>query len=331
MSAQAFLSGLSVIAGLVVLEGLLSVERVARSIPALTLIIAATFALPGCALATRAGIALLYEKAALPAAQIVRDVCYVATPCTAKHTLDLYLPAQRDWPVVVFVHGGGWDSGDKSYRPGGADVYGNIGRYYAARGIGVAVINYRLQPNVGWSEQVDDVRAAVSWVRGNIAARGGRPDRMFLMGHSAGTHLAAMVALATTATTPAVQGVIAVSGAALDLADEMTYQLGADRRYYERRFKGGDAGTAWQRVASPIARVSAAAPPFLIMYATGESRELQHQSRLLHDALLTAGARSELRPVPGESHTRIVLALSHPKKVPAQAIVGFVLRDGRKP
>lgn len=253
-------------------------------------------------MATRVGVALLYEKAELPASQIVRDVCYVATPCTAKHTLDLYLPTERDWPVIVFVHGGGWDSGDKSYRAGGADVYANIGRFYATRGIGVAVVNYRLQPGVRWNEQVDDVREAVAWVRGNIASRGGRADRIFLMGHSAGTHLAAMVALEPAGAAPAVQGVIAVSGAALDLADETTYRLGADARYYEQRFRGNESGMEWQRRASPVSKVSGAAPPFMIMYATGESRELQHQSRVLHDALLKAGAKSELVPVPGEPY-----------------------------
>lgn len=292
---------------------------------------AASVAVSGCALTTRVGVALLYEKAELPDSQIVRDVCYTATPCdTPKHTLDLYLPPQRDWPVIVFVHGGGWDSGDKNYRAGGADVYANIGRYYAMRGIGVAVINYRLQPGADWSAQVDDVQAAVMWVRRNIAARGGREDRIFLMGHSAGTHLAAMVALDTTAPTP-VQGVIAVSGAALDIADETTYRLGADPRYYEQRFSGDDTSTAWQRRASPVSRVSASAPRFLVMYATGESRELQHQSRLLHDALLKAGATSELLPLPGESHTRIVLALSHPKKLPATAIPAFVQRFAATP
>ncbi|MDP3130995.1 MAG: alpha/beta hydrolase, partial [Bacillota bacterium] len=71
--------------------------------------------------------------------------------------------------MIIFVHGGNWDSGDKNYRAGGADVYANIGRFYAARGIGVAVINYRPQPVVAWPAQVDDVRAAVTWVRANIS------------------------------------------------------------------------------------------------------------------------------------------------------------------
>ena len=121
------------------------------------LVVAACVGLAGCGLVTRAGVALLYEKAELHASQIVQDVCYAYLTCsTADQTLDFYLPTQRDWPVMVFVHGGNWDSGDKNYRAGGADVYANIGRYYATRGIGVAVINYRLQPRVEWSAQVDD-------------------------------------------------------------------------------------------------------------------------------------------------------------------------------
>jgi acetyl esterase/lipase len=227
--------------------------------------------------------------------------------------------------VIVFVHGGGWDSGDKDFRAGGADVYANIGRFYAARGIAVAVINYRLQPRVKWPEQVEDVRTAFSWVRSNIASYGGQPDRLFLMGHSAGTHLASLVGLtATPETRQAIRGVIAVSGAGLDLADEKTYQLGADRRYYSERFQNGDATDEWKRRASPLRFVSPQAPPFLILYATGETKALQHQSQLLHAALVKNGVASRLVPVPGESHTRIVLALSHPDKVPAKAILEFV-------
>ena len=292
------------------------------------LTIVLSVALTGCSLATRAGVALLYREADLPASQVVRDVCYSASPCaTPDHKLDLYLPAQQEWPVIVFVHGGNWDSGRKHLRAGGADIYANIGRFYASRGIGVAVINYRLQPQVRWTDQVEDVRAALSWVRANIGARGGRADRLFLMGHSAGTHLAAMVALSTTPETRrGLQGVIAVSGAGLDLADERTYQLGADRRFYEQRFRNGDATDEWKRRASPIRLVTANAPPFLILYATGETRALQHQSQLLHAELVRNGVDSRLAPVTGESHTRIVLALSHPGKTPAQAIVEFVQR-----
>ena len=291
------------------------------------LAIALAAALTGCSLATRVGVRFLYRKADLPATQIIRDLCYLpSSPCDGPdHTLDLYRPLTRQWPVVVFVHGGDWDSGDKDLRAGGADVYANVGRFYAGRGIGVAVINYRLQPRVKWPEQVDDVRTAFSWVRANIATYGGQPDRVFLMGHSAGAHLAALVALtAPDEVRRAVRGVIAVSGAGLDLADEKTYQLGADRVYYVARFRDGDSSDEWKRRGSPIRFVGPEAPPFLILYAQGETKALQHQSQLLDAALQKNGVASRLVPVPGESHTRIVLALSHPDKVPARAILEFV-------
>ena len=212
------------------------------------LAVALGLALTGCSLASRVGVQFLYRKAELAGSQIIRDLCYVPASCDGRdHKLDLYLPATRDWPVIVFVHGGNWDSGSKDFRAGGADVYINIGRFYASRGIGVAVINYRLQPRARWPGQVDDVRAAVSWVRSHIVTRGGQPDRLFLMGHSAGTHLASLVALtATPEMRQAIRGVIAVSGAALDLADEKTYQLGADRDYYAARFRNGEASGEWR-------------------------------------------------------------------------------------
>ena len=288
------------------------------------LAVALAVAFSGCSLATRAGVALLYEKAALPASQIVRDICYTtAQPCDGpKHTLDLYRPAATGWPVIIFVHGGNWDSGDKNLRAGGADVYANIGRFYASRGVGVAVINYRLQPNVRWPRQVDDVRAATAWVRGNIERYGGLPDRVFLMGHSAGAHLASLAALTTE--DAGVRGVIAVSGAALDLADEQTYQLGADRDYYRARFQGDDRSEEWKHRASPALFANAKSPPFLILYATGETRPLQRQSQVLHDALTKAGASSQLVAVQGESHSRMVLALSRGNRTAAPAILSFV-------
>ena len=282
----------------------------------------------GCSLVTRAGVALYYQPAVLPSSQIVRDLCYTATqPCnTPKQTLDLYRPAATGWPVIIFIHGGNWDSGDKHYRAGGADVYANIGRFYASRGIGVAVINYRLQPSVAWPAQVDDVRAAVAWVRGNIERHGGQSDRVFLMGHSAGAHLASFAALTTP--NAGIRGVIAVSGAALDLTDEQTYQLGADRDYYRTRFQGDDRTEAWQRRASPALFASAKAPPFLILYATGETKALQRQSQMMHDVLTKSGGASQLLAIPGESHSRMVLVLSHPDKPAVPAVVDFV-RPGR--
>src|SRR5436190_478525 len=96
----------------------------------------------------RAGLAVLYRPVPPSSGKILRDVVYWEGSENKKHRLDLFIPEETNWPVFVFVHGGSLDSGDKCLRVCGADLYGNIGRFYASRGIGVAVINYRLQPEV---------------------------------------------------------------------------------------------------------------------------------------------------------------------------------------
>ena len=280
-----------------------------------------------CSAVTAVGVHFLYRRAELPPAQIVRELCYVGTDdCdTGKHRLDFYLPASKHWPVVVFIHGGNWDSGDKSLRVGGADVYANIGRYFATQGIGVAVINYRLQPATDWRAQVDDARQAVRWVHAHAATYGGRPDALFVMGHSAGGYLAAFVALDSTGdhATP-VQGAICVSGAGLDLSDARTYALGEDPRYYAKRFQSRDTRSAWQAVASPVHYAHPGAPPFLILFAGGEKPALQRQARVLEQALNRVGVENSVVVVPGESHSRMVLTLSRPDKHSVPAIMAFI-------
>jgi len=143
----------------------------------------------------RAAMALLYKPAALPESQVLRDIQYHSDSNDKKHRLDLFIPHGNDWPIMIFVHGGGLASGDKSLRVGGDDVYGNIGRFYASEGIGVAVINYRLQSRVTWREQVGDAARSTARIFANAQAYGGDPNLLFIAGHSAGAHLAARSAL----------------------------------------------------------------------------------------------------------------------------------------
>ncbi len=295
------------------------------------LVLAVALGVSGCSVIYSLGIGFVYDEVALPEAQVVRDVRYVEGSDLDKHRLNLFLPSPRSprpWPAVVFVHGGGWTEGDKDLAFGGADVYGNIGRYFASRGIGAAVVGYRLLHDVTPEGQIEDVADAVAWVGEHIALYGGDPGALFLMGHSAGAQLATRVALDPDALpgTEAfgVCGVIAVSGAAYDLSDPETYALSNDPAYYARRFNPTGTDADWQTEASPIRFARADAPPFLILYAGGESKALQRQSRLLDAALREAGAQSEVVVVPGQSHERIVLALSRDDQTAGPAMLGFV-------
>lgn len=110
----------------------------------------------------------------------------------ARQRLDLYRPAASKQaarlPVIVFVYGGSWSSGDRS-------GYGFVGRALAARGFLVAVPDYRLVPQVRFPLFLEDNAAAVRWVVANAVRFGGDPSRVVLVGHSAGAYNVAMLAL----------------------------------------------------------------------------------------------------------------------------------------
>jgi acetyl esterase/lipase len=137
---------------------------------------------------------VLWCAASTVAAQVsvTRDVRYAFTAGVAAQlqSLDVYAPnaAQRA-PVVVGIHGGGWSSGDKA----NAGFAQNKAIYFTGRGYVFVSINYRLSPQYVHPAHIDDVAAAIDWTRRHIADYGGDPERIFVLGHSAGAHLAALV------------------------------------------------------------------------------------------------------------------------------------------
>lgn len=285
--------------------------------------------LSGCSVVETVGVKVLSRHATLAAEQINRDIVYVPGSDSPKHRLDLFRPAGKGWPLLIFVHGGSWTSGDKSLTSGGEDVYGNLGRYYANWGIGVAVINYRLLPDVTWREQLDDVAKSVAWAGKSISRYGGDPQRIFIGGHSAGAHLASYVALSTDLAKkhrlPKIAGAVCVSGAGYDMTDHETYRLGNSPSFYAQRFSENGANADWQRNASSATYARKGAPPFLVLVAEGDSAPLRRQAEHFNRLLDARGVSSRLVIVPGESHIRIVLALTRDDKIPAPAISSFIL------
>ena len=119
--------------------------------------------------------------------RVTADLAYAPGP---RHGLDVYVPVKSYGPVtvVVFFYGGGWTSGDKA-------TYRFLGRTLAADGVLVVIPDYRVYPAVGFPAFLQDAALAVSWAERNAARFGGDPRRLFLMGHSAGAYIAAMLAL----------------------------------------------------------------------------------------------------------------------------------------
>ena len=277
---------------------------------------------------------LVYKRAPLPDSQILRGISYDPATGSPKQRLDLYMPApgSRRWPAVVFIHGGSWTSGDRSLEVGGADVYGNIGRFLAQHGYGTAVISYRLIPDVDWPTQAEDVAKAVKWVHDNAPSYGALANALVLMGHSAGAQLAARAALnpqllsRAGVPAPAIRGLIVVSGAGYDMTDEETYRLGEDRAFYAARFQRRADDVDWREAGSvlPFIRSAAKRPPALVIYAGGETKALQRQSQLLVEALTRAGEKPTVLVAPGLSHTRIVPTLSRDDRAAGAAVLAFL-------
>jgi acetyl esterase/lipase len=201
----------------------------------------------------------------------------------------------------------------------------NIGRRFASRGVGAAVISYRLMPEVGWREQVDDVAAAMRFVREQVPAYGGSLDAIYLSGHSAGSWLAARTgfdaALLEEAGVPpsSLCGLALVSGAAYDLDDEETYRLGASREWLAERFD--DGAPDWERQGSVVPLLRPDLPPTLILYGSSETPQLKHQSELLFEEMQSVGASVTRIVLPRQTHQTIVMTLSRDDRISVPAIL----------
>jgi acetyl esterase/lipase len=240
-----------------------------------------------------------------PKIRRIFDIRYGAVIGYRPLELDLYLPSSDGpTPVVVYVHGGGWQRGSRRDPPPllDADFYDQI----AAEGFAVAAVDYRLSGEAHFPAPLEDVRAAVSWVRDNALAYGLDAERIFLWGDSAGGHLALLAALTGSGGVRAAVAwfpVTDLAGMPSDLAAAGgVADLGSDSR--EARLLGAPAASVpdLARQASPVAHAHAGAPPILLLHGTADDLVPAAQSIRLAEALRAAGASVELELVPGASH-----------------------------
>ena len=300
----------------------------------------------GCGLAERAAVGLFYTPARLADDLVERDVAYLPDG-DPKHRLTLVrVPGSERTPgatvpTVVFVHGGGWTTGDRDLEFGGAELYTNVGRYLARNGVAAAVVSYRLQPGATWQDQVSDVAAALGWTQRHATDWGGDPNRVAVMGHSAGAQLASHVVLNAEVRERAgarqACAAVVASGAALDLVDPATWATGTRFGYYSARFSPDqrdvegppEAPYGWQVAASPVTYASPDAPPFLISTASGEADLFESQADALARALDAVGVPHERVETPALAHSLGVPNLSRDDRVIGPAAVDFVKRSCR--
>jgi acetyl esterase/lipase len=254
----------------------------------------AILGLAGCS-----GIDLLNRLEPKGGLAITRDIPYASG---ARRTLDVYQPksARAPAPVVVFVYGGGWDEGKK------AD-YAFAGAALAEKGFVAIVPDYRLYPEVRWPAFLQDCAQAVAWAKAHAREYGGDPNRLFLMGHSAGAYNVVMLAvdgrwLGEVGLNPRrdLRGVVGLAG---------PYDFLPLHSDTLRAIFGPPEG---RPDTQPINHVNGQAPPLFLATDTADTVVDPGNTTRMAAKVRAAGGQVETRDYQGLSHALVMGAVALP-------------------
>lgn len=274
---------------------------------------------------------LFFAASVFAADRIVqRDLAYVE-PKNERQSLDVFAPAAgKNHPVVVWIHGGGWQRGDKS----GALLKPQA---FVDRGFVFVAINYRFVPVVNIKQMTGDVAKAIHWAHRNAEKYGGDPNTIFVMGHSAGAQLAALVCTddqylkAEGLPLSLIKGCVPVDGdtyyPALQIdsadADLDGRLLGGARRAASYRLKFPEGS---QKELSSVLHVAKdkGIPPFLILHVadfpeSGTGLQAQVLAKALNDAKVPVKVVS----VPGKTHVTLDSEIGKPNDAATDALFEF--------
>ena len=225
---------------------------------------------------------------------VTRDVAYAAG---LRHTLDIYRPERPGGPLVVFLYGGSWRTGDKA-------GYAFVALPLARRGAVVVVPDYRLYPEVQFPAFLDDNAAAVAWAFAHAAALGADPRAVFVVGHSAGAYNAAMLALdpgylaRAGVSRDRLAGVVGIAGPYdfLPMTDPDLFPV----------FAPVQDGPASQ----PVHYVDGRNPPLLLLAGDADTTVLPQNTESLARHVREAGGQVGSRVYPGVGHIGVVIAFT---------------------
>lgn len=275
--------------------------------------------------------ALLFWAAAAPVGgvEVKRDIPY-ASPAADRQVLDIHAPAgaQRA-PVVFWIHGGGWQAGDKT------DVQVKPA-FFTERGCVFVAPNYRLLPQVEMDVLVRDVAKALAWVHRGIGGHGGDPGRIFVMGHSAGAQLAALLCTderylaAEGVPFTALAGCVPVDGDTFDLppiiatAEMRAMLYGQPLPTFGHRQKfGNDPRKHVDFSAVTHVRSGKGIPPFLILHVAGHP-DTTAQAQRLGRVLEGAGVSAQVYAGRETTHAKINADIGVPGDPATKQISDFM-------
>jgi acetyl esterase/lipase len=271
-----------------------------------------------------AGPALAQALADLSDLRVERNLPFAGPKDEANglQSLDVYAPRSGSGrPILVYVHGGGWRKGDKAQ-------VGLKPRAFADKGFVFVSVNYRLVPAVTYKEQADDVARAIAWIHARAEKYDGDPGRIFLMGHSAGAQLVALVGTderylkAAGLPLSTLKGVIPLDGAAYDVSQRIAQGTPKEQPLFEEVF-GKDRASQTEASAASHAARGKGIPSFLIFYVAGRD-VARVQSESLGKVLGDAGVPAKVVPAEGKTHASLNDDLGKPDDVPTRVVFDFL-------
>jgi len=252
--------------------------------------------------------------------QVHRDIAY-AQPKHERQTLDVFAPAAgQNHPVIVWVHGGGWTKGDKrgvQEKP----------RAFTEKGFVFIPINYRFVPKVTVKDMTGDIAKAIHWVHDHAKEFGGDPNSIFVMGHSAGAHLAALVCTddrylkAEGLSLAIIKGCVPIDVSVYDIPK----RLKEGGTVAPETFKAVFGEDESHRELSPVTHVAKGKniPAFLILHVA-DRPDTKAQSNWFADRLTEAGISAKVVAAEGKTHGTINTELGLADDRPTKTLFEFV-------
>ncbi|HEY1749485.1 MAG TPA: alpha/beta hydrolase [Xanthobacteraceae bacterium] len=216
--------------------------------------------------------AIAYQREVMARGSTVNGGDEIQTGPDPYQSLVMFRSGRPNGTTLAFIHGGGWTNGYKEWMTFMAPAF-------TGAGITFASIGYRLAPKHTFPSGFEDACAGVRWILDNIANYGGKPDRVFVGGHSAGGHYASLLAL--TELSDQVQGCLPISG---------VYDFGAHSGLTTRPRFLGSAEDKNEQAASPISNIGERPCPFLLAHGSNDFPHLIEQARRMKEALAIKGS-----------------------------------------
>ncbi|MFY9310548.1 MAG: alpha/beta hydrolase [Bacteroidia bacterium] len=247
-----------------------------------------------------------------------KDITYSAEH---KLQLDVYSPKKKETakPVFIFIHGGSWNSGKKS-------MYDFLGKGMVKNGAVAVIIDYRLNDRTTYDGMAADAATAVEWIKQNISAYGGDTSKIYISGHSAGGHLAALIATDNTyfnnlKIPNPIRGTILIDGFGLDIN---SYLKNAEPKYYNIFTPTFTSNQETWVSASPISHLHKGMPPFLMFLGGKTGSGIIKDNSRFYESVMKIEPDTKLIVVKRKRHIGMIFQYVNRYNKGYKEIIGFM-------